>query len=54
MTASGVVAQLGHLPAVLFFRALKTCASLKTGTFMLDPSAQVTTPAGALFGGEPV
>ena len=52
VTDSGVVMQDGHclLPVSL----PKACAALSTGTFIVEPSGQVTTPAGALDGGGPV
>jgi hypothetical protein len=52
VTASGFVAQPGHcLPPV---SSPKTRASLSTGTFIAEPSDQVTTPGGAPAGGDPV
>src|SRR6185437_11867900 len=54
VTAMGVVTQLGHLPPVFFFIALKTCTALSTVTFMLVPSGHVTSPSGAPDGGGPV
>jgi hypothetical protein len=44
VTASGVVAQPGHY--VLPVSSPKTHASLSTGTFMVEPLDQVTTPGG--------
>src|ERR1700744_5969745 len=52
VTASGVVAQPGH--CLLPVSPLKARASLSTGTFNVEPSDQVTTPAGAPVGGGPV
>src|ERR1700733_14155631 len=52
VTASGVVAQPGH--CLLPVSPLKARASLSTGTFRVEPSGQVTTPAGAPVGGDPV
>jgi hypothetical protein len=54
VTASGCVLQLGHLPRVLCFSALKVCASLSTGTFTpAAPFVHLMTPAGAPDGSGP-
>src|ERR1700722_18916738 len=52
VTSSGVVAQAGH--CLLLVSSRKVFASLSTGTFMVEPSGQVTTPAGAPDGAGPV
>jgi hypothetical protein len=44
VTSSGVVAQEGH--CLLLVSSPKVRASLSTGTFMVGPPGQVTTPAG--------
>src|ERR1700722_1089151 len=51
VTSSGVVAQAGH--CLLLVSSRKVFASLSTGTFMVEPSGQVTTPAGAPGGAGP-
>jgi len=52
VTSSGVVTQAGQ--SLLLVSSLKVFASLSTGTFMLEPPGQVTTPTGAPDGAGPV
>ncbi len=52
VTSSGVVAQAGQ--SRLLVSSLKVRASLSTGTFMVAPPGQVTTPAGVPVGADPV
>src|ERR1700733_8418228 len=51
VTSSGAVAQAGH--SLLAVSSLKVRASLITGTFMVGPAGQETTPAGAPVGADP-